>query len=313
MLKNVKHNYVFNKIKFFRGFKYNLFCEINQELEKNFLKLDYYSILNLDSNAKDLEIKKNYLHLAKKFHPDKFKGSPEIFKKISDAYYTLKDPIKREDYNKRLKIKRKRKYKEKQHKKENQEKENTVMQEFSKYEEDFKKINIEKEFTQFTKTKIKTTPDEIKTFREDMEKNMTKREYQIRQFLNAVQEEQKKNKSISYQFYKSIGLVNEEKLKSNKSYDQLVKDEINKIKNKFKINEEIKIEEKKMKEESDKEDKSLIHLVYSLFILYVIVICYVLYKRQINKKLEEQMKLDLKERINSERMRKYLYIESNNK
>jgi curved DNA-binding protein CbpA len=90
------------------------FCEnINTNLEKYFLKLDYYSILNVNHNATEIDIKKSYLYLAKKFHPDKYKGHPEIFKKICEAYHTLKDSHKREDYDKRMRYKIKKKHKQK--------------------------------------------------------------------------------------------------------------------------------------------------------------------------------------------------------
>jgi hypothetical protein len=131
--------------------------------EKEFLKLDYYSILNINKNASDTDIKKSYFVLAKKFHPDKFKGSPEIFRKISDAYNTLRDPHKREEYNKRMKHKIKKKYgKHKDDEKSDSKDKTQNMQEFSKYEEDFKKLNIDKLFTLFTHKKIRTTPDQIK-------------------------------------------------------------------------------------------------------------------------------------------------------
>lgn len=144
------------------------FCEsVKQNLEKDFLKLDYYSILNINKHAGELEIKKSYLHLAKRFHPDKYKGPPEIFKKISEAYHTLKDNHKREEYNKkmRFKIRKKNKSKNSQHQKsENSENssENEKTREFSKYEEEFKKINIDRLFIEFTSKKIKTNPGDIK-------------------------------------------------------------------------------------------------------------------------------------------------------
>lgn len=135
----------------------------NNSSEKEFMKLDYYSILNIKRNASDTDIKKSYFVLAKKFHPDKFKGSPEIFRKISDAYNTLRDPNKRAEYNKRIKHKIKKQYGKYQENEKRDSKDTTQnMQDFSKYEEDFKKLNIDKLFTLFTHKKIRTTPDQIK-------------------------------------------------------------------------------------------------------------------------------------------------------
>ncbi len=135
----------------------------SQNIEKNFLKLDYYSMLNLKYNFTEGELRKNYVILAKHFHPDRFKGNPEIFKKLSEAYQTLRDDNKREDYNRRLKIKI-----HKHHKKtktdsgyKNEENQEEVRN-TSKFEEDFKKLNIEKLFHEFSNKKIKTSHEKIK-------------------------------------------------------------------------------------------------------------------------------------------------------
>ncbi len=146
-----------------------------------------------------------------------------------------------------------------------------------------------------------------------MEKNMTKREYNIRQFMNALQEEEKKNKSISYQFYKSIGVINEDELKTQKSYDELVKDQINKIKNKFTVKFEEKKKEKIIKDESDKEDKSIRNLIYGVFAIYVIAMGYILYQKRLNKILDEEMKQEFKNNLSEKRFNKYLYLGGGNK
>ena len=81
----------------------NFFSTINSSskelIEKEFMKLDFYSILQVKHSATNNEIRKNYFELAKIFHPDKYKGPSSIFKKLSESYNTLKDPIKREDYD----------------------------------------------------------------------------------------------------------------------------------------------------------------------------------------------------------------------
>ena len=68
---------------------------------------NYYEILEVDKNASPEIIEKAYKTLAKKYHPDvqseeNKEQSEEIFKQINEAYETLSDTIKREEYNKTL-------------------------------------------------------------------------------------------------------------------------------------------------------------------------------------------------------------------
>jgi DnaJ-class molecular chaperone len=63
------------------------------------MSLDYYSILNLDKNASESDIKKAYRTLALKFHPDKTGGDDTKFKEINESYEVLSDPIKKREYD----------------------------------------------------------------------------------------------------------------------------------------------------------------------------------------------------------------------
>ena len=52
-------------------------------------------------------MKKAFHKLAKKYHPDIYKSGPnkEHFKKVLEAYQVLKNPIKREEYDHKIKVK----------------------------------------------------------------------------------------------------------------------------------------------------------------------------------------------------------------
>ena len=68
---------------------------------------DYYYILGVADSALDKEIRSAYRKLSLKFHPDKNDGEKffeERFKEIQEAYATLSNPEKRENYNSELNL-----------------------------------------------------------------------------------------------------------------------------------------------------------------------------------------------------------------
>jgi len=60
--------------------------------------MDYYDILGVSRTATDQELRKAYKTKSMKHHPDRG-GDEEEFKKINEAYTTLKDPQKRAQYD----------------------------------------------------------------------------------------------------------------------------------------------------------------------------------------------------------------------
>ena len=68
----------------------------------------YYDILGIPKRASDDDIKRAYLTLAKKYHPDQNPHnqakSARNFQRVLEAYDTLKSRESRAEYNKKLRI-----------------------------------------------------------------------------------------------------------------------------------------------------------------------------------------------------------------
>lgn len=60
---------------------------------------DYYQTLGIKKDASQDEIKKAYRKLAHQYHPDKKGGDEAKFKEINEAYQTLSDNTKRNQYD----------------------------------------------------------------------------------------------------------------------------------------------------------------------------------------------------------------------
>src|SRR6187399_3474865 len=62
---------------------------------------DYYDVLGVERDASAEDIRKAYRKLARQHHPDvnKDPGAEDRFKEVSEAYEVLRDPEKRERYD----------------------------------------------------------------------------------------------------------------------------------------------------------------------------------------------------------------------
>lgn len=60
---------------------------------------DFYTILGVEKNASQDDIKRAFRKLASKYHPDKKTGDETRFKEISEAYAVLSDEKKRAEYD----------------------------------------------------------------------------------------------------------------------------------------------------------------------------------------------------------------------
>ena len=60
---------------------------------------NYYDILGVSKGASKDEIKKAFYKLAHKYHPDKKEGDEAKFKEVNEAYQTLSDDQKRQQYD----------------------------------------------------------------------------------------------------------------------------------------------------------------------------------------------------------------------
>lgn len=62
------------------------------------LKEDPWKVLGVGKNANEKDVKKAYVRLVKKYHPDVVKDGGEKFKEVQKAYEIMSNPAKMRDY-----------------------------------------------------------------------------------------------------------------------------------------------------------------------------------------------------------------------
>lgn len=61
--------------------------------------MNHYEILGVSNHFTESELKKQYRSLSYKYHPDRNPSGSDQMQKVNEAYETLKDPIKRQEYD----------------------------------------------------------------------------------------------------------------------------------------------------------------------------------------------------------------------
>jgi len=135
---------------------------------------------------------------------------------------------------------------------------------------------------------------------------MNAREHKMYEMVLEYKQSQLLSKDAKYNFYKEFGLIKDEKIEKN--YSELVKEEIERIKNKNILFDKIKDEEKAVQNKEEEYTSKLKIFLKRLFIFYILSIFVVLYFKYINQKAaEENMKKEI-ELSEQRRFSKYVYV-----
>ena len=61
-------------------------------------KVDYFKVMGVDRNSSTLDIKKRYIELTKKYHPDINVKNQDFYRLINEAYSILSNETKKEKH-----------------------------------------------------------------------------------------------------------------------------------------------------------------------------------------------------------------------
>jgi curved DNA-binding protein CbpA len=65
--------------------------------------VDHYAVLGISKDADQAAVRRAFRKLARRYHPDVGEGSSsDRFREITEAYETLRDPIRRRAYDRSL-------------------------------------------------------------------------------------------------------------------------------------------------------------------------------------------------------------------
>mmetsp|Transcript_11968 Transcript_11968/g.20207 ORF Transcript_11968/g.20207 Transcript_11968/m.20207 type:complete len:340 (-) Transcript_11968:600-1619(-) len=189
------------------------------EKKFDYSKMDHYEILDVPPTADEKQVKIAYIKAAKKFHPDVYNGvNQQHFTKVNEVYAVLKNPIKRKEYDRKMKILKMRdsdeykSYAQRQKMKGNtdfsysswrsmkrQRKEKIIREELDpEFHEAFKKLNIEQLFAEFNARPLRSSMGEMaESFMQmDMERKMSRRDKARAKFVRDHKIKQLKKKNL---------------------------------------------------------------------------------------------------------------------
>jgi hypothetical protein len=62
----------------------------------------YYDVLGVSVEARADEVRRAYLELARRLHPDRAPGSDRAMQRVNEAWSVLRDPVRRAEYDRAL-------------------------------------------------------------------------------------------------------------------------------------------------------------------------------------------------------------------
>lgn len=278
-----------------------------EKIEIEYNSLDYYSLLNIKTDSSLSEIKRSYYKLLKLFHPDKYKGNPNIVKRIIEAYKVLSNPVTREVYNKKHKFGRKiRKNEDLNVKFDRQTVKNEERnKDESKFKSEFEKLDLEMIRHRFNQKKIYSKIENIKVYKTDLEKSMNEKEYLKKEFIDDLH--MKDYKKRRYFFSNLVeSFLNEINPNKNKerimTYAELLKESGFTFKKKTK--KEVEIEKDNVKKHENEEKLYAYRFFIFLGLVFVGGIALIRFRsykldKMIMENIEKNAELAEKRRIDS--------------
>ena len=225
------------------------------------LKFNLYEIMNLSKECTPKEVKKKYRKLVSKFHPDKNNSVEEdIFNHIVVAYQILSNPVEKNLYDNYISSKSKQTHHQKKTSYDSSEYYSNDSYEYSKkkYEEKVKQLEQKHKLNKIDNTNPLERIKSLKKVRQDVRINYEKilgnddfnKKFTSRKENNDILDNNGKLISTSKSNYALINSYDD--LYIN---DSVISDKYSSLDNAFKLNPEIKYEEKNISTKMSEYEK----------------------------------------------------------